>query len=317
MHSRASVAFCRSVLARDSGTTRTSHVKSPASRLLHSSQILAALAIATLTLTARAANEPIVTLWPAPAGEVPPEKVRITEKGEHVVSSVHQPSLTVYLPAAGTATGAAMIVCPGGGHRELWMDHEGYAVAQWLADHGIAAFVLKYRLAREQGSTYRVDVEALADAQRALRTVRSRATEWGVDPARVGIMGFSAGGELAALASARGTDGSPDAADPLDRLSSRVAFQALVYPGNSKSIQPAKDAPPAFLVCGYDDRPDISAGLAEVYLRFKAAGVPTELHIYTGAGHGFGLRPTKLPIGEWPDRLRAWLDERGFLTAAK
>ena len=277
--------------------------------------VLVLLLVLVLDQPAFASNEPVVPLWPAPAGEVIPEKVRVTEKGEHVVSSVHQPSITVFLPPAGTATGAAMIVCPGGGHRELWVDHEGYAVAQWLAAHGIASFVLKYRLAREEGSTYRVDVEALADAQRALRMVRSRATEWGVDPARVGIMGFSAGGELAALASARGTDGPAEAADPLDRLSSRVAFQALVYPGNSKSIQPAKDSPPAFLVCGYDDRPDISSGLAEAYLRFKAAGVPAELHIYTGIGHGFGLRPTALPVGEWPDRLRAWLNERGFLTA--
>jgi len=264
---------------------------------------------------AHASGEPVIPLWPASGGEVPPEKLRVTEKGEHVVSSVHQPSLTVYLPAAGTATGAAMIVCPGGGHRELWVDHEGYAVAQWLASHGIAAFVLKYRLAREEGFKYRVDVEALADAQRAIRTVRSRATEWGVDPARVGIMGFSAGGELAALAAARGADGQPDAADPLDRLSSRPAFQALVYPGNSKSIQPDKNTPPAFLVCGYDDRPDISSGLAEVYLRFRQAGAPAELHIYTGVGHGFGLRPTPLPVGEWPDRLHAWLDERRFLKA--
>jgi len=263
-----------------------------------------------------AANEPVVALWPAPATELPVEKVRITEKGEHVVSSVHQPSLTVFLPAKGTATGAAVVVCPGGGHRELWVDHEGFAVAQWLADHGIAAFVLKYRLARETGSTYRIDVEALADAQRALRTIRNRAAEWGVDPARLGIMGFSAGGELAALTSARGTDGAADAADPLDRLSSRAAFQALVYPGNSKSIQPVKDNPPAFLVCGYDDRPDISSGLAEAYLRFKSAGVPAELHIYTGAGHGFGLRPTPLPVGEWPVRLREWLGERGFLAAS-
>jgi endo-1,4-beta-xylanase len=264
---------------------------------------------------AYASDAPVVTLWPAGSSEAIPEKVRVTERGEHVVSSVHQPTLTVFLPPAGKATGAAMIVCPGGGHRELWVDHEGFAVARWLADHGIAAFVLKYRLARETGSAYRVDVEALADAHCAIRTVRSRATEWGVDPARVGIMGFSAGGELAALASARGTEGQPDAADSLDRFSSKPAFQALVYPGNSKSIQPTKETPPAFLVCGYDDRPDISSGLAEIYLRFKQAGVPAELHIYTGAGHGFGLRPTTLPVGEWPERLRAWLQERGFLGA--
>jgi len=274
--------------------------------------------VLVLVLPARAANEPVISLWPATSGEVPPEKVRLTDQGEHVVSNIHQPSLTVYLPAPGTATGAGIVICPGGGHRELWMDHEGYSVARWFADHGIAAFILKYRLARETGSTYRVEVESLADAQRALRTVRSRATEWGVDPARIGIMGFSAGGELAALAAARGEDGKPDAADPLDRLSSRVAFQGLIYPGNAKAIQPTKDSPPAFLLCGYDDRPDISQALAEVYLRFKQAGAPAELHIYTGVGHGFGLRATNtLPVAEWPTRLRDWLGERGFLAAAK
>jgi endo-1,4-beta-xylanase len=278
--------------------------------------LLLALLALILVRPAHAANEPVIPLWPA-TGEAIPEKVRITDQGEHVVSNIHQPSLTVYLPAPGTATGAAIVVCPGGGHRELWMDHEGYSVARWLADHGIAAFILKYRLAREPGSTYRVEVESLADAQRALRTVRSRAAEWGVDPTRVGIMGFSAGGELAALAAARGEDGKPDATDPLDRLSSRVAFQGLVYPGNAKAIQPTKDSPPAFLLCGYEDRPDISQGLAEVYLRFKQAGVPAELHIYTGAGHGFGLRATNtLPVAEWPVRLREWLNERGFLKGA-
>ncbi len=270
-----------------------------------------------LVFSLRAAAPAVVPLWPAASAAVAPEKVRVTEKGEHVVSGVHAPSLTVYLPAPGSATGAGVIVCPGGGHRELWVDHEGHAVAQWLAAHGVAAFVLKYRLAREAGSTYRVEVEALADAQRALRLVHARAAEWQVDPARVGIMGFSAGGELAALAAAHGDDGLPGATDAVDRADSRAAFQGLIYPGNTKSIQPAKDAPPAFLACGYDDRPDISQGLAEVYLRFKQAGVPAELHIYTGVGHGFGLRPTTQPVGTWPERFREWLAGRGLLAAAK
>ena len=244
--------------------------------------------------------------------------MRVTEDGEHVVSSIHHPSLTVYLPAKDKATGAAVLVCPGGGHRELWMDHEGYAVGEWLAEHGIAAFVLKYRLAREEGSTYRVEVESLADAQRALRLVRSRATEWGIDPARLGIIGFSAGGELAALASRRFDRGAADAADPVDRQGCRPAFQALIYPGNPKSIAPDKDSPPAFLAGGYDDRPDMVEGLAGVFLLFKQAGVPTELHIFTGAGHGFGLRQSNLmPAGAWPVRFQEWLADRGFLGGKK
>ena len=266
---------------------------------------------------AAADTAPVMPLWtgdaPGSEGKTAPEKI---EQGH--LSSIHHPSLTVYLPAKDKATGAAVIVCPGGGHRYLSIEYEGYAVARWLADHGIAAFVLKYRLAKEEGSTYQVEVHALADAQRALRLVRSRATEWSIDPARLGIMGFSAGGELAALASRRFDSGDATAADPIDRQGSKPAFQALIYPGNSKTIAPTKESPPAFLACGYDDREDISVGLANVYLLFKQAGVPAELHIYTGVGHGFGLRDKNTgPYGQWPERLRDWLGERGFLGKTK
>ncbi|HEX2853381.1 MAG TPA: alpha/beta hydrolase [Opitutaceae bacterium] len=267
-----------------------------------------------------AAEPPVIPLWPGDVpgseGKTGDEKVRITpEDGEHVVSSVHRPSLTVYLPAAGKNTGAAVVICPGGGHRELWMDHEGYSVARWLADHGIAAVVLKYRLAREEGSTYQIGTHSFADLQRATRLVRSRAKEWKIDPVRVGVMGFSAGGELAAMAGMKSDGRDADAADPIEREHDRPAFQALIYPGNSGAIAPKKDSPPAFLVAGYGDRPDISEGLARVYLRFKEAGVPAELHIYTGTGHGFGVRPrNKTPSAAWPERFREWLGDRGFLA---
>ncbi|HEX2860414.1 MAG TPA: alpha/beta hydrolase [Lacunisphaera sp.] len=279
-----------------------------------------AVALLLLTISLAAAEPPVIPLWPGDApgseGRTAPEKVRVTDSGERVISGVHQPTLTVYLPAPGTASGTAIVICPGGGHRELWTDHEGHTVARWFAERGIAAFVLKYRLAREEGSTYRVDVEALADAQRALRLVRARAAEWQVDPARLGIMGFSAGGEVAGLASRRFDAGRPDATDPIERESSRPAFQALIYPGRSASIEPAAGHPPAFLLCGYDDRADIAEGLAQAYLRFKQAKVPAELHILTGAGHGFGLRPsTPQPLAAWPERLREWLGERGLLSS--
>lgn len=280
------------------------------------------LLLATLMLTvgarAGAAEPAVIVLWPngAPGseGHTAPEKVRVTDAGEHVVSSVHRPSITVYLPDADRATGAAIVVMPGGGHRELWVDHEGHAVARWLSEHGVAAFVLKYRLAREEGSSYTVDEHALADAQRALRLVGSRAAEWRVDPARIGVMGFSAGGELAALAAAAPSPGKPDAADAIERQASKPAFQVLVYPGRSERIVPTKDAPPAFLVCGSEDRPDISEGLARVYLLFKEAGVPAELHVYAGVGHGFGQRASNEgPVSHWLDRVREWMDGRGLL----
>jgi len=270
--------------------------------------------LACSTFLAGAAEPPVVLLWPEGApgseGKTAPEIVQGSS-----VSSVHKPSLTVYLPSKETATGAAVIVCPGGGHRVLAIEHEGYNMGKWLSEHGIAAFVLKYRLARETNSTYQIEVHALADTQRAIRLVRSRATEWSIDPARVGVMGFSAGGELANLASLRFDSGNAGATDPVDRQNSKPAFQAMIYPGNSKSILPVKDSPPAFLACAYGDRPDISEGLAEVYLRFKKAGVPAELHIYSNGGHGFGLRATnRTALGGWPVRFQEWLDDRGFLA---
>jgi endo-1,4-beta-xylanase len=180
---------------------------------------------------ARADEPAVVLLWPdgAPGseGRSEPEKVRLSDGGERVVSGVHRPSLTVYLPDAATATGAGIVVMPGGGHRELWTDHEGHRVAAWLSAHGVSAFVLKYRLAREEGSRYTVEDHALADARRALRTVRQRAAEWRVDPQRLGVMGFSAGGELAALAAMRGETGRPDATDPVERQGAQPAFQVL------------------------------------------------------------------------------------------
>ncbi len=262
-----------------------------------------------------------ILLWPngAPGseGKTAPEKVRIAEGGDHVISSIHHPSITPYLPAAAEGTGAAVIIAPGGGHTELWIDHEGYNPAKWLQARGVAAFVLKYRLAREPGSTYTIDKDELADIQRAIRTVRSRAKEWGIDTSRIGVMGFSAGGEVAALSAMRFDDGNANAADPVDREPSRPDFQALIYPGGSSRFEVVKDAPPLFLVGGYKDRPDIAEGIAQVYLKYKQAGVPAELHIYANVGHGFGMRPTnKGAVTGWPDRFREWLSDMGFLTGS-
>jgi endo-1,4-beta-xylanase len=291
---------------------------------MKSSPVPASLALAfALTLTvARAADHPVVPLWPdgAPGSEArrnEPEKI----VGSNV-SNIHHPSLTVYLPARERATGCAVIVAPGGGHARLAIQHEGYNVAQWLADHGIAAFVLKYRLGKDDATPagapqpYTFDGHGLADTQRAIRLVRARAAEWGVRPAAVGVIGFSAGGEVAFLAAMRAEGGKAGAADPIDRMSARPDFQGLIYPGKSSLIKPEKGAPPAFLVAGYGDRKDISEGLASVYLLFKQAEVPAELHIYSGAGHGFGVRDTnKSPAGAWTQRFHEWLADQKFLSA--
>ena len=169
-------------------------------------------------------QEPVTTvpLWPAGApgseGKTALEKIEDSR-----VSSVHKPSLSIHLPLREKATGAGVIVIPGGGHRYLAIDHEGYAVARWLSEHGIAGFVLKYRLAREEGSTYTIEEHSLRDTQRALRLVKSHAVEWGLDPARVGVIGFSAGGELAALVSLRNDAGVAGDDDKVERQSSRPA----------------------------------------------------------------------------------------------
>jgi acetyl esterase/lipase len=268
-----------------------------------------------------AAAEPTeIPLWPdgAPGseGKTAREIVETGTNGERKVWSIHAPSITPFLPLTRKATGAAVIIAPGGAHRFLCVDHEGYNVAEALSQRGIAAFVLKNRLARETNSTYRIDVEALADTQRAIRLVRSRAREWSIDPRRVGVMGFSAGGELAALVSMRFDAGNAKAEDAVEREGCRPDFQALIYPGRSRDIQPSSNAPPAFLLCGYNDRPDIARGLAEVYLRFKEVGVPAELHIFSAAGHGFGLRAnTKGAVGGWVARFEDWLGDRGFLKS--
>ena len=272
-----------------------------------------------LPLALLAADEPKeILLWPngAPGSEGRTEKevVEKSANGERKVWSIHHPSITPYLPARGKATGAAVIIAPGGAHRFLCVDHEGYNVAQWLSEHGIAAFVLKNRLAKETNSTYKTDVEALADTQRAVRLVRSRAKEWSVNPQSIGVMGFSAGGELAALVSVRFDGGKEGAPDLIERQSCKPDFQALIYPGRSRDIQPMKDSPPVFLACGYKDRQDIAEGLADVYLRFKKIGVPAELHIYSEAGHGFGVRAgTKGAVGGWLARFEEWLGDRGLL----
>src|SRR6266446_5361867 len=180
------------------------------------------IAASLLTLTAVfASGEPNeIPLWPdgAPGSEGKTAKEVVEVKiGERNVQGIHNPSLTPYLPSKDKATGAAVIVIPGGGHRVLAIDHEGYNVAQWLSERGIAAFVLKYRLARETNSTYKIEVESFADTQRALRLIRSRAQEWNIDPARLGAIGFSAGGELVNMACARFDNGKADATDLIER----------------------------------------------------------------------------------------------------
>ena len=259
-----------------------------------------------------AAEPQAILLWPngAPGseGKTAEEVIETTPSGERNVSGVHKPSLTPYLPEAGKANGVAIVIAPGGGHRVLCVDHEGHNLARWLAERGVAAFLLKYRLSREKETSYTLEAHAVGDMQRAIRLVRHQAKDWHVDPKRVGALGFSAGGELAFLAAMQEGQGDSAATDDIEKHGGRPDFQCLIYPGKSDRIVVTKDTPKAFIVCGYGDRKDISHGMAEVYLKFKEVGVPAELHIYSAAGHGFGVRNSnKGAAAHWPERLEEWL----------
>jgi len=278
-------------------------------------QWMLTLFVAATALAAERGEE--IRLWPNGAPGSEGETAAEVFKGDARLPSnftvVHYPSIYVFLPPKDKASGMAVVVAPGGGHSQLVIDKEGWEIADFLNRNGIAAFVLKYRLARASGSHYTVEGNALADAARAMRTVRSRAAEWGVDPARIGIMGFSAGGEVAALMETRFDAGNASAADPIDRASSRPDFAVVVYPGyRPGTITVPKDAPPTFLVCADDDRSHVVTTV-NLYLDLEKQQVPAEMHIYGSGGHGFGLR-SKLPVGNWPDRLLDWMRDRKLLA---
>jgi len=285
---------------------------------LNMKNILTLLAASSLSMmAANPAQEAIpeaLSLWSngAPGSEGRTQEPEKTEGAN--VSNVHNPTITPFLPDSTKAKGPAVVIVPGGGHSKLCLGHEGYALARWFQEQGIAAFVLKYRLARDKDSPYSIQEHAMADMRRAIRTVRSRAKEWAYDPARIGVIGFSAGGELAAFAAMQSDSGNAGASDIVERASSRPDFQALIYPGTSNLFTVEKGMPPLFIACGYGDRQDISEGMASLYLKYKQAGIKAELHIYSNAGHGFGYRPgTTTGAGAWPYRFTEWLIDSGFM----
>jgi endo-1,4-beta-xylanase len=266
-------------------------------------------------------SQPEIRLWPngAPGSEgiTAAETWNPSTDGFHRVTTINDPSMVVFLPPKGKANGSAVVICPGGGHQYLVMDLEGSMVAERLNSMGLAAFVLKSRLAHAPGSKYTVEGDSLRDAQRAIRIIRSRAAEWNIKPGRVGIMGFSAGGEIAALAETRFDAVEPKPSDPIDSLGSRPDFAVLGYPGiRAESLTVPKNTPPTFLVVADDDHP--AAAVAAYYSKLKAQGIPAEVHIYAKGGHGFGMTGRTpafrdLPVSHWPEQLQAWLADRGLL----
>jgi acetyl esterase/lipase len=260
---------------------------------------------------------PRISLWPAGAPRSAARKSEPEQAKDYWVKNVHDPSVEVFLPPPDKATGAAVVVVPGGGHRLLVYNAEGREPAEFLANLGIAAFALKYRLAREEGSTYTIEGDAVADTYRALRLVRSRAEEWHIDQHRVGVMGFSAGGELVGMVAFPPGEGNQQAADPVDRLSGRPDFAIFIYPGPlAVPASVPSNAPPAFLAAASDD-PCCGAPTMKILQMYRDAGVPVEAHIPAKGGHGFnmGQRSKLKSVNTWPQRLADWLDDSGLLAA--
>lgn len=278
---------------------------------------IAALSMALAALPANAQQR--VPLYPngAPGSEAHRGEAEVAQ--DYWVKNIHDPSITVYRPDPAKASGTAVVIAPGGGHALLVITSEGEAPAKYYTDLGITAFVLRYRLAREPGSTYTIEGTAKGDALRAMRMVRARAKEFGVDPNRIGLMGFSAGGELVSMvANADGAtlDGKAGAADPIERVSARPDFQILVYPGplGIPATIPAT-APQAFLVAASDDA-CCSAPVVELLTKLRAAGVPNEVHLFARGGHAFNMgagRTERPGLKVWPLRLTDWLEDSGLL----
>jgi endo-1,4-beta-xylanase len=190
------------------------------------------------------------------------------------------------------------------------MDHEGYNIAERLVEKGIAAFIVKYRLAREKNSTYTVEGHSVKDMLRAIRLVRSKASEWNIDSHKIGVMGFSAGGQVAALSDIQADSGSVNTEDTVETFSSKPDFQVLIYPAWVNDIPISRTSSPAFILGGYKDMESISTGMPKIYLKFKEQNVPAELHIYANAGHGFGIRKgDKGPSSKWMIPLIDWVYE--------
>lgn len=286
----------------------------------------------TCIATAAFAAEPVVIpLWPgaAPGDSSPlaPEQ-NVTGPNDRKpagrpvirISNVSRPTLTLYAPDPAKNTGAAVIVCPGGGYVRLAMDIEGSEVCAWLNSIGVTGIVLKYRVPRREGVPQHVP--PLQDAQRALGLVRHRAREFGLDPQRIGVLGFSAGAHVAGVLSNQHERRTYPRIDADDDGSCRPDFTLLLYPGYftapdhgvTPEVAPAAGrTPPTFITMAEDDPVHVENALF-YYLALKQAGVPAEMHLYPTGGHGFGLRRTDAAITTWPDRAADWMKAFGWLT---
>ena len=282
-----------------------------------------------------AVAQKVIKLWPngAPGNNECPQQEEIFNG--KMVRFVSVPTLTIYLPDKDKNTGAAIVICPGGGYGIEAMDHEGYQYAEYLQSKGIAGIVLKYRL------PYGHHEIPLMDAQYALRTVRYNAADWGINPEKIGISGFSAGGHLASTAATHFDHGKPETADPVEKVSCRPDFAVLVYPvitfnelwghmGSrenligknhdlrliryySNELQVTAETPPSFLLLADDDNGVQPRNSIEFYSALKEKGVSAELHIFREGGHGFGMNKSGKPHDQWPQLLIDWMKAEKIL----
>lgn len=287
--------------------------------------ILLLVGITCITGTAMAQDNPIL-LFPKSA---PGETIKLTEKGgtegdktggETVlrITNVSEPTITIYPAPDEVASGAAVVVCPGGGYNILAYDLEGTEVCEWLNNLGITAVLLKYRVPRREG--FEKHTAPLQDVQRAIGYVRASAAELNLDPERIGVMGFSAGGHLSAMASNTFSKRTYPDVDAADKVSCRPDFCLLVYPayldGDHFQLAPevkvSSTTPPTMLIQTEDDKSYINSSLF-YYYALKEAGIPVWMHLYSKGGHGYGLRDTGFAVNEWPDRVEDWFREIGVI----
>jgi len=264
--------------------------------------------------TNTAVKPQVIYLWPGGAPGFESRKNEPEQAKDWWVKNIHNPSLTVYQPPKEKANGTAVIICPGGGHRELVLTAEGQDAAEYFNSIGVTAFVLKYRLFREENSPYKQE-HAVMDGQRAMRLVRQQAATWNLDTTRIGLMGFSAGGELAGWVAFNSTIQAP-AKDQIDAVKCKADFLVLVYPG-PLAVPAAIDAsaPPLFMIAANDDE-CCSEPIVKLLQLYRQAKIKTEVHLYAQGKHAFnmGKRSKLQSLHTWPQRLTDWLSDNGYLN---
>ena len=276
------------------------------------------IALVLPALAAAQQQPDVIHLWPNGAPGFESRKDEPEQAKDYWVKNINNPSITVFAPPAGKANGCAVLVVPGGGFRELVFNREGTQAAEFLNGLGVTAYVLKYRLPKQVGSPYTME-DVRRDAYRALRLVRTRAGEFHIDPNRIGILGFSAGGVVVTMVAFDKGDGDPSAADPIDRTNGRPDFEMMVYPGKDEipEVVPA-DTRPAFLVAANDDEYGCDQAALALLEEFRDAKVSVEAHFIAQGKHGFNMgdRSSFKAINHWPDRMADWLSDRGLLRKA-